>query len=274
MSKISIIICFLSAVILACPPLEAQQADTNDSSSTAVTKQPPSPVEDLPLAPLNTEGIPQKDKESPEKENRGELETMPLSKTVVRHNPEPEKLKLTISPEVFIGGTFSNYRGLGYFAFFDFGGGVGFTFDETWLFKLSVLALSETHRFTPKQDPPSTTTLPIEEDHDVWFIQPTAYVMYNFAQFPDYHYWVPMDLFVGIKLGANIFRTDKAFYNVKDENDFLWGFAMTTRFYLYDRFGISGNLELSTIDYFRNFFFHYGMGIFWDFEVLGKEYED
>jgi len=248
----------------------AQDAETDLEETTPEDFAATAP-ELVPLTNLNTEGIPQNMEQK--KEPEGELEVMPLSGTVVRHNPAPKKLKLTIAPEVFIGGTFSNYRNLGFFAFFDFGAGLGVTLDEKWHFKLSVLALSETHRFTPAGEPLSTTGIAKEEHHDVWFIQPAAYVMYNVAHFPDYHYWVPMDLFIGAKFGANIFRVDEPFYNVSDKNDFLWGVAMNARFYIYKRFGIAGVLELSTVDYFRNFFFHYGASLFWDFEVMGKDEE-
>lgn len=277
MKKTSFIVCILCLTFFNLSNLIAEETQSelaaSDSSGEGDMEQNDNDQQLMLVAPgkLNTEGIENREKEPAQK---GEIEVMPLSGTVVRHNPEPKKLKLTIAPEVFIGGTFSNYRGLGYFAFFDFGGAIGATIDEKWHLKLSILALSETHRFTPQQSEPSTTGIVQEENYDVWFIQPSVYVMYNVSKYPDYHYWVPMDLFVGVKLGANIFRPDKPFYNVKDENDFLYGIAMNARFYLYKRFGISGNLELSTIDYFKNFFFHYGASVFWDFEVLGKDYDD
>jgi len=191
------------------------------------------------------------------------LERTPQSGTLVRHYlPEP-KIVLRINPELLLGGMLSNYRDLGYFMHVSFGGGVGFTYLEDWHFRLNLWALTEEHKYKGTNSGRTTK-------HRLWFVQPAAYAMYRAAHFPKYHYFVPMDLFLGVKVGMNAFVTDSPFGKRDNEMAFLYGIAVMPRFHVWDGFGIGPTLEVSTLDYLANFFFHYGLSFYWDFEVMGK----
>lgn len=251
-------------------PSEPSEASAEPTPALERPHNPLMPGSDLPHhRPTPVEAVPETFKPAPKPDDD------PLSGVggdglrVVRIK-EPKPPVLYVNPELSLGGMFSNYRSLGNFAYLAFGGGVGTTFREQWHFRLNVWALGEPHQH--RKELPSAGEEPVYEKQTrtLWFVQPAAYAMYNLARYPDYHYFIPMDLYFGVKVGANIFRTDKPFYRVKDEANFLYGVALYPRFYVYKRaFGFSPTVELSTIDYLRNFFLHYGVTVFWDFEVIG-----
>lgn len=212
---------------------------------------------------------------SPAYPEEGQMQVTPKSGTLVKRPVTPAETVLFINPELSFGGLFSNYRKMGHFNIISFGGGVGFTYLENWHFRLNLWASGQTHKHTWTDRAP-TTGAPVKYEQlvETWFIQPAIYAMYNLARFPDYHYWLPMDLFLGVKLGINIFEAERAFgFGMDDQVNVLWGFSLHPRFYMWKRLGISPNVEISTIDYFRNFFLHYGVTIFMDFDVVDKKGE-
>lgn len=238
------------------PPREAAQAEPDESAGDSSAREPPGAESDICL-----EDSPEDcgtDSEGPK------IYRTPLSGTLVKETPKEPRTVLFINPELLLGGQFSNYRSMGYFSFVNFGGGVGATYLEDWHFRLNVWAMNQEHRYLDRSI--NRTTV-----HSTWFIQPAAYAMYNAAHFPDWHYFVPMDLFLGAKLGVNVFLSDGPIGPLDDETRFLYGIAVLPRFYLYERMGIAPTLELTTIDYLKNFFFGYGLCLFWDFEVIGEE---
>ncbi len=184
-----------------------------------------------------------------------------LSGTLIRKIPEEKKPVLFLSPELSFGGTFSNYRNLGYFTYFDFGGGLSAIYNDSWRFKVHVRAMRDPHEQAGKPYP-------------LWFVQPTIHAQYNVAHFAKYHYNFPVDLYMGIKIGGNVMwadnRDDAKHPNIKDESNFLYGIEIEPRIYFWQRMGIGLTLELSTIDYLKNFFLNYGFNIFYDFEIIGK----
>ncbi len=187
----------------------------------------------------------------------------PISNTLVAPVEEEKRRTLSIDPEIVIGGMFSNYKSLGYFNYVAGGGGVGFTYDEKWHFRLFTWVMRNPHDYTDRPTNRKTT-------YAVWLIQPAAYALYNVAHFAKYHYNVPMDLYLGLKVGANIAHKTPAWKEFDKQVNPLYGITILPRFYMWKGLVIAPTLEVSTIDYFKNFFFTYGVGIAWDFEVIDE----
>ncbi len=201
-----------------------------------------------------------------EADDRPIIQTVQSGTYVREPKKDPPPRVLFLNPELNVSGTLSNYRSLGNFLRFSFGGGLGMTVFEDWHIRVAVRALSETHTLKERVSQTSTK-------HDIWFIQPTVTGFYRIVRYPEYHYYFPMDLFLGLKLGANRFQVDRPILDLNSKTDLLWGVAVMPRIYFwqgYGRFGLAPLLEVETIDYFKNFFFQFGASVFWDFETLGR----
>ncbi len=236
-------------------PDEAQAIDTQGFPPDALPPQKPEPLR-LKLAP-NEEISP--------------------SGMIIKTVEKPQKRLLFINPELDFGGVLGDYRSLGGFLWWQFGGGVGFTLLEDWHFRATVRSFRLLHRYThlPKPYFPAPF-YGKEQDYACWFVQPTIYAMYRLGHYEKWHYFVPMDLFIGPKIGMNFLTKSDFLPAVKKKIDFNYGIAFLWRLYFHQtekwRIGAAPYVEISTVNYFKDFFVTYGVNVFWDFEIL-KESE-
>lgn len=251
------------------PPADGEAAPAS-APPTTKPHNPLMPGSELPHhRPTPVQAVPETFK-SPPKPDDDPLSGVGGDGLRVVRIQEPKPPVLFVNPELAFGGMFSNYRSLGNFTYIAFGGGVGMTYKEDWHFRLNVWALGEPHRHSKELAPLGAEPQYDTRTQTLWFVQPAAYAMYNLARYPDYHYFIPMDLYFGVKIGVNVFLAEEEVYRIRNETNFLYGIALYPRFYVYKRaFGFSPTVELATIDYLRNFFLHYGVTVFWDFEVIG-----
>lgn len=195
-------------------------------------------------------------------EEPSETYITPQSGTLVRERKELPRKLLYITPEISLGGQYANYKKLGKLAHFTFGAGLGLTLDEVWHIRFSVLNLHETHHYTDADQHPHA--------YSVWFVQPTVYAYYALLHLDrQASPVVPLDLFLGLKGGANVFRISTPMQGLKSQTDGLFGVAFLPRFYFWKRLGIAASFEVATTDYFKNYFIQYGATFFYDFEVIG-----
>ena len=184
----------------------------------------------------------------------------------MRERKEIPRTLLYINPELTLGGQYAKYKKLGKLAHFSFGAGVGLSIDEVWHLRFSVLNLHETHRYTDAA----------RRDHNysVWFVQPTVCAYYAVLHLDQRSSpVVPLDLFLGLKGGANVLRISAPMQGLKSQTDGLFGVAFLPRFYFWKRLGISASVEVATTDYFKNYFIAYGAAFFYDFELIGGKGE-
>ena len=89
-----------------------------------------------------------------------------------------------------------------------------------------------------------------------------------------------MDLFIGAKLGMNFSLKPAGMPISESHKEINYGIAFLWRWYFYRHIGAAPYVELSTVDYMRNWFVSYGISAFWDFDIvpyhepLGKESSD
>jgi|GEM_PF-4341567 len=188
---------------------------------------------------------------------------------LIEHVKPKEKQLLRINPELGFGGIVGKYRELGGFAWWQFDGGLGFTIKDDWHLRANVRAFRMAHEHTYLPDPYFPAPLMgATKTYGAWFVQPSIYAYYCLGHYEKFHYFFPMDLFIGAKLGMDFFLKPDAMPISRKHTEINYGIAFLWRWYFNRRIGAAPYAELSTVDYMKNWFVSYGISAFWDFDII------
>jgi len=259
----------------------AQAAPPNDAATNSDQTQPPPADGESAAAPDAQEtAAPQP---LPPESGSGNEKLPPnfeitRSGLLIEHVKPKEKQLLRINPELGFGGVVGKYRALGGFAWWQFDGGLGFTVKDDWHLRANVRAFRMAHEHTFLPDPYFPAPLMgATKTFGAWFVQPSIYAMYCLGHYEKYHYFFPMDLFIGAKLGMDFYLKPAGLPVSEKRTEINYGIAFLWRWYFHRRIGAAPYAEVSTVDYMRNWFVSYGISAFWDFDIipyrepLGKE---